>query len=211
MVWGCIIGGLFGGAGGLEFFFDELEDFVDGAFAFHSVIFAFGLVELLKRGGLRVIYFEAVGDGFGIVVGTSAFLATLYQTVEELGLAYLEAYDGMHFGATALKHFVKGLGLLDGAGETVEYHALGGLAVGVECMLEDFNHKVVGDELAFGDIVVGNAAQLGVAANVVAQQVAGGDMVKSVFFNHKCALGAFSTAGAPKTTKLYMAKTVFGI
>ncbi len=56
-------------------------------------------------------------------------------------------------------------------------------------------HKLVGDELTFGNIAVGDFAEFGSACDVVAEDFPGGNMVKSVLLYDALALRTFTASG----------------
>lgn len=177
---------------------DVAEDIVDGSGAFDGVVFAFGGIEVTERGGLLIVDFEAVFDCLWVVVAASALGTALYEAVDKFVVVDFESHDCVDFRSATGKHIIESLCLLNGAGESIEDHAGGRLRVIVECVVEDVNHKIVGDQLAAGDVFVGHTAELGVARYVVAEQLAGGYMVKSIFVDHSCALSALATSGSAK-------------
>ena len=87
----------------------------------------------------------------------------------------------MDLGAARGEHLLEGFCLIDSTGKTVENHALGGVfGIGVEHVLKHTYHEVVGDKLPFGDVRVGNFAEFCAARDMIAEHLAGGDMVQAV-------------------------------
>ena len=194
-------GGGAGGAGldaghGLDALLDVAEDVVDHTLAVDGYELAEVLVVLAQGLGLGVVYLEAAGYGLGVVVGAAALQSSLEQALGQVRLGDVEAHDGVQVGALAAQQLLQGVGLRDGAREAVEDHASGaGRDVLVELLLQNLHHQLVGDEVALGNVLVGGLAVGGVAGYVVAQHIAGADVVQPVFVDYFCTLGAFAAAG----------------
>ena len=174
--WACFFGRARGALllfdGGVYSFGDLFEDVVYGAVAVDSAVEAEVGVVVAEGFGLILIYFEATLDGLEVVVGTTCLAAALEHAVDEFLFLYFEADYGVYLSAAFLEEFLKGLSLGYGAGEAVEDYAVlsGGLLV--EHICQNLNHDVVGDELTFADIFVGETAEVGVAGDVVAEHFA---------------------------------------
>lgn len=178
----------------VDSFGDVAEDVIYVALAVHREVKAeIGVIVLQRFGGLAV-HFEAPCNSLEVVVGASRFAAALQHTLDEFILCYFESDDAVDFGAAFLKQFFEGFGLRYGAGKTVEDNAVLASGFLFEHIVEDFGHDGVGDKLAFADILVGEATEVGVSGYMVAQHVAGGDVIKAVLVNDFGALGALSAA-----------------
>ena len=74
--------------------------------------------------------------------------------------------------AALCEHGLQSLCLRDGAGESIEYHALVLLAEAVIHAGENVYHKLVGDELAVVDVAFGSLAKLCTVLDFGTQHVA---------------------------------------
>ena len=91
----------------------------------------FGNFEIYKNGEDKIISFsrqkenhEAFLDGLLVVVGTAALLAAEDEALHQLVLGHVEFNHRSHLVTTLVEHLLQSLCLRDGAGETVEDHAL---------------------------------------------------------------------------------------
>ncbi len=96
-----------------------------------------------------MIHVKAFRYCFHVVVRSAAFLAALQQSVYEFVVIDFQAYHRVYLGAAFRQHFVEGFSLLYGAGKSVEYHTIGCVGVGVECVSENLYHEIVGNQMAF--------------------------------------------------------------
>ncbi len=150
-----------------------------------------------------MIDLQTVLDCVKIVVGTAGFLATVEHAAHEFVLLHFEADDGVNARATLGKHFLQGLSLVDCAGKAVKDDALlHEFGIGVENVLEHTDHEVVGNELSFRDVAVGDFAKLGAAGNVVAEDFACRDVMEAEMRNQTLALRAFAAAGSAENYEI---------
>ena len=106
-----------------------------------------------------MIYVEALLDHLLIVVRTTAFLATVDQTGDELLFRHFETYDRVEFAAALLKQFLQSLGLRDCTRETVEDNAVFGFGV-FKLGVENIDHEFVGNQVALRNERVGHLAEM---------------------------------------------------
>ena len=93
-------------------------------------------------------------------------------------------------------------GLGDSARVSVEHHAVLPHDVMVKHIVKNLGHKPVGYELPLRYVLVGSLAEFRPAGYVVAQQLSGGDVMKSVLCDQFLALGPLPLPGAPNITRL---------
>ena len=67
-----------------------------------------------------MIHHEALLDSLFVVVGTPALLTTEDEALHQFILRHVEFNHSSHLVATLVEHFLQGLCLWDGTGETVE-------------------------------------------------------------------------------------------
>ncbi len=89
---------------------------------------------------------------------------------------------------------IEPLGLIEGAGEAVEDEAAADVGLG-EAVGDHLVDEIVGDELALVHQALGGSAELGSAGDVIAQEVAGGDLRNSILSHQELGLSAFADAG----------------
>ena len=143
-----------------------------------------------------MIYIKTFLDSFEIVVATAARFAAFNHTVDEFFFVNLKTHHSVNGSIVFTKHHGQNLGLRNGAGKTIEdYTAFENRRVALEKVGKHFNHQFVGNEQTFGYKSVGNFAEMCAFTDVLAQKVAGRDMVKAVFFYDFFALGAFAATG----------------
>lgn len=183
---------------------DTLEYLLYLARAMDVVVIALVFVKFLQRGGLAMVYLKALFNGLEIVVGASGDASAFQESVYEFIFRHIEPDDGVDFRASLRQHCVEFAGLGDGAWKTVEDDSSGGLfKMVVELVGEDGYHESVRDELALGDVAVGNFSEFSAAVDVSAQQVAGRDMIKTVMVDEAFALGAFAAPGSSEYYEIH--------
>ncbi len=141
---------------------------------------------------LRVIYFQTVGYGLRVVVGSSGLLSAFDHAVDQFVVGYFESDNGVELRSALLQQFVECFGLRYCAWESVEYYSVGGFRVVFDDVGEYADHQLVGYELAFVDVFFGGFAELGSFGDMAAEHFAGGDMVYAVTFDEFCALRPFA-------------------
>ena len=178
-------------------------------------------VEVRQGGRLLVVDVQTVGDGLlGLVVALHHLAAALVADALDLGRGGLDVVDGaaVHAGppggqaveddlaghvqvdggleldAELRQQHLQGLGLGDGAREAVEQEA--GLAVVLqEALAHDAHDQVVGDQIPGLHGGLGLLAKFGAFLDGGAQDVAGGDLHRTVDGGQLLGNGALTGAG----------------
>ncbi len=129
-------------------------------------------------------------DGAALAAGPAAG-----QPGDHLFFAHVDVEDLVYGLSPVLERRVEGLRLVDGAGEAVQQAPL--LAVRpLQPVEEHADGQLVGDELAALDVELGLLAQLGLVADVLPEEVAGGDVGEAGRRGHGGGLGSFARAGS---------------
>src|SRR5699024_2252786 len=129
------------------------------------------------------------------VVALAAALAhaAAAQSVHEQGEVNVDVDDRVHFG-----ELVELLCLEEVAGESVEEVAIGAVGFG-QTAFHDLAGDLVGDELSLVGVGLREKPELGAALDVVAEDIARGDVRKSEFLGNARSLR--SLAGARRSQK----------
>ena len=109
----------------------------------------------------------------------------------------------MYACATLFEHRVEGFGLRYRTGKTVENHTFGCGLILFEFVGKDLYHQVIGYELTFRDVAVGDFAKFCALCYLLAQYIAGGYVVKTVFVYQSGALGAFAATWSAEYYQIY--------
>ena len=106
------------------------------------------LIPVDERLRLRVVNHKALFNGFLVVVGTSAFLSALDETLHQFVFGHVQFNHGSHFMSTLGKHLLQCLGLWDGTGESVEDNTFVRCSKPVVHAGQNADHQVVGNQLS---------------------------------------------------------------
>ena len=74
---------------------DGVENVVDRSASCYGVVFAAFHVVVRARGRARVIYFQTVGYGLRVVVGSSGLLSAFDHAVDQFVVGYFESDNGV--------------------------------------------------------------------------------------------------------------------
>ncbi len=182
---------------------DRLENPVDVSRTLDGVIFAFFQIKIFQRCCLVVIDGEPFFDRLEIVVGAAGVAAAFQEAVDEFFVVDFEADDRVEVGAALAKHRAEFFSLIDCAGEAVENHpVLDFLGMAVEFVGEHADHQIVGNQMALGNVGVGETAEFGVGCNLSAEDLAGRDMMEIVAVYEFFALSALATAGGTENNEI---------
>ena len=129
------------------------------------------LVPLDKWHCLRVVNHETLLDGLLIIVGTAALLTTQNEALHQLVLGNIKLNHSSNLVATLVEHLLQGLGLWDGAGETVEDNTLAITSEAIVNRSENAYHQIVGDQLSLLDIAGSSLTQLGTILNFTTKYI----------------------------------------
>lgn len=156
-----------------------------------------------------MVYVKTLADGLDVVVGSAGGFAAENHSVDELFVVYFKTHHMVYLGIESLEKFFKRYGLGDGAGEAVKDNTfLKNFGVILEDIGKELDNEVVGNQLAFRDILVGNDAKLCATGDVVAEHLTGRDMVQAITLDHLLALSAFAAAGAAKNYYIHEIKGI---
>src|SRR5699024_9979855 len=124
-----------------------------------------------QRCGLIAVDIETGADGLLVVVGAT----TGEHALDDDVLGDLVVDDTVEWVAGLVEEVSQDVGLLDGAGETIQEETLGGVGLG-QTGLNHAGGDIGGHQLAGINVLLGLDAERGALADVGAEQISGGDV-----------------------------------
>ncbi len=134
-----------------------------------------------------------------MIVSPARGLAALEQPGGQLLLAHLKGDHTIYLGIMLYQQLVQGLSLWHGAGKAVKDEALG-LTICLQVPVYHTDDHFIRHQLTGIDIFLCQGAKLSAFLDLCAEQVAGGQVGKAIFFYQLLALGAFA---CPRRAKKY--------
>src|SRR5699024_5680587 len=105
--------------------------------------------------------------------------------------------DTVEWVAGLVEEVSQDVGLLDGAGETIQEETLGGVGLG-QTGLDHAGGDIGGHQLAGINVLLGLDAERGALADVGAEQISGGDVRDAELLREDGCLGALAGTGGTK-------------
>lgn len=146
-----------------------------------------------------MIDMESLADCVDIVIGTTTFLSALEHALHKLLLIHFKTHDSFDVCPAFCHKLFQGYGLRYCAWKSVENYTAGSfVGIFVKSMGQHADHKVVRNEMAFGNIAVSYDSQFRAAGYMVAEKFAGRDVMEPETVCETLALSAFTAAWSTK-------------
>ena len=128
------------------------------------------------------------------VLGVVAAAAAGQQPADEFLAGHVEVHRGLHLGPEGLGHGKGRLGLVDGTREPVQDVAVG-LGRGHDRLPQHVHDQAIRDQVAVIDVGLDLAPQRRLLPDVLAQQVAAGDVGQAEPLGEQLGLCSLACAG----------------